>query len=655
MMPTEENYPKDFLRNTVTNVTVNIHGLIAETFVYQEFKNEWYDSTDAVFSFPLPPDARATEFVYWYNDKAYTAVLKVKEQATNPGTGEGGVAALVNKYIGRNGIKIFLKGIKAGQVQKTELRYISVCEYYEGKVTYKFPLNTQDFVQHTLDNLEFKINVNSNSKIYSSDIPTHNNFSTLMSTENELKLHLVESKSYLNKDFEFNYEIDPIEMGVDFYSVAGDTTDGHFALFVRPQISASSDSVHAKRIIFLLSNNSSMFGYKLKQSVSAIKYSLDQLSDKDIFNVVVYNYGLNKWKSSPVAATAENIQSAKSFLEGTPTTSGAYLQTAIVDALGQVPDGNFNNLIYIFTDGRASINPKTIETSNKYFTGIFPVGIGDDLYRAQLEMTAALNYGFVTYIGDNDNLYEKVTRLFSLTGKPLLKEVAVEIGQANVNSIMPTKYPSTYAGSMSYITGRYKNPGNSGLAIAGKNINGMTAYNFNLEFSDNMSTNKFAAPLWAKMMIDALEWEIEIYGESPDKKQQLIDISLTYNIRCRYTAYIADYETPATTSVDESTNKMLLIPDSYISGNYPNPFNPTTKIRIFINTSDMAKIKMLRIYNSLGQLVAVIDITNLSSGWQEIEFNGKDMFGNNLSSGVYFVQLLMDNNHMNTVRMNLVK
>jgi flagellar hook assembly protein FlgD len=100
---------------------------------------------------------------------------------------------------------------------------------------------------------------------------------------------------------------------------------------------------------------------------------------------------------------------------------------------------------------------------------------------------------------------------------------------------------------------------------------------------------------------------------------------------------------------------MLLIPDSYISGNYPNPFNPTTKIRIFINTSDMAKIKMLRIYNSLGQLVAVIDITNLSSGWQEIEFNGKDMFGNNLSSGVYFVQLLMDNNHMNTVRMNLVK
>ena len=124
MLPTSEKYPKDFLKLTSTKVTVNIFGIIAQTTVYQEFLNESNDSTDAVYSFPLPPDARATEILYWYNDEVYTAILKVQEQAPNPGTGEGGVAAEVNKYIGRNGIKIYLKGIKSNSIQKIELHYI---------------------------------------------------------------------------------------------------------------------------------------------------------------------------------------------------------------------------------------------------------------------------------------------------------------------------------------------------------------------------------------------------------------------------------------------------------------------------------------------------------------------------------------------------
>ena len=136
LMPSNQDYPKDLLRNNVTEVTININGSVAETIVYQEFENEWTDSTDAVYSFPLPANARATKFLYWYGDKIYQAILKVKEQAVNPGTGEGGIAAEVNNYIGRNGIKIFLKGIKAGAIQKVELHYISRCDYYKGKYSY---------------------------------------------------------------------------------------------------------------------------------------------------------------------------------------------------------------------------------------------------------------------------------------------------------------------------------------------------------------------------------------------------------------------------------------------------------------------------------------------------------------------------------------
>ena len=39
MMPENKAYPKDFLKHRMTRVQVNIHGIIAETIVYQEFEN----------------------------------------------------------------------------------------------------------------------------------------------------------------------------------------------------------------------------------------------------------------------------------------------------------------------------------------------------------------------------------------------------------------------------------------------------------------------------------------------------------------------------------------------------------------------------------------------------------------------------------------
>jgi Ca-activated chloride channel homolog len=654
MMPSKEDYPKDFLRNRLTEVTVDIHGMVAETSVYQEFVNEWNDSTGAVYSFPLPPDARAVEFDYWYRDTVYRAVLKVKEQATNPGTGEGGVAALVNDYIGRNGIKIFLKTVDAGSIQKVKLRYISLCDFYQGKCTYNFPLNTEQFVTYPLENLQFNINVYSNTAISDFGMPSHPGFQVVENTGNELKLKMVQPKAYLNKDFEFFYSSDRSNLGVDFFSVDSDTMDGHFALFVRPQDKADKDSVIAKRIFFVVSNSSSMFGSKLSQSIAAVSQSLDQLSSKDYFNLIIYNYYPQSWLPSPVKATPENIESAKNYLSSISTSWGSQMDLAIKECLNEIKNDSLSNNILVFTNGRSPLDPKEIESLNNYKAGIFPVGIGEDIDRAKLEMTAALNYGFVTYLSEEDNISEKILRVFNLINQPVLTKVAMEFGRADLYSILPAKLPSTYAGSYFFITGRYKNPGLSVLNVGGVSVKGMTVYNFKLDFSNTKTDLKFVESLWAKESIDAIEREIEIYGETVKLKDSLITLSLRYGIRCRYTAYIADYQTYAT-SVDNFKNKIIAIPASYIAGNYPNPFNPSTRIRIFLDDNTAGKIMYLKIYNCLGQLVQVIDITNLQSGWNEIFFDGKDMYGRILPSGIYFVRLEVQNKIESTIKINLIK
>ncbi len=654
LLPSNQNYPKDFLRHRMTRVTVKIHGLVAETYVYQEFVNEWTDSTDAVYSFPLPPDARATELLYWRNDSTFKALLKVREQVANPGTGEGGVVAEVNKYIGRNGIKIELKNIAPGSIQRVQLHYVSLCDYYRGKATYKFPLDTGDFTKYPLEHLQFVFDVEANSPITAFDLPTHPDYRVVRQEGQKLTLDLIKPKAYIDRDLEFWYQTDSNALGADFYSTANDSMDGHFVLFVRPQNQATAGKVLPKRIIFLLGNSSGMFGYKLEQSLSAISQCLDLLSESDYFNIVLFSSYVTAWQTQTVVANAVNIQSAKAYLSKVVSASGSRMDLGLETALGQIKDNSFSNAILVFTDGRSPLDPRRIETLNTHKAGIFPIGIGDDLDRARLEMTASLNYGFVTYFDQNSGLATGTIRVFNQISQPILKDVAIEYGRADLYSLLPAKIPTTYAGSYFFTTGRYKNPSKSALAIAGTSVTGVNAYDFQLEFSQLTNANRFAEFIWAKEMIDALEREVEIYGETEALKDTLIDISLRYNIRSRYTAYIADYKT-VFTGVESSDKTWVKMPTCYLIGNYPNPFNPITTIQFYLSQeSGDAKVKLIRIFNALGQLVAVIDISHYSPGLHSIQFDGRDFYGNPLPAGLYFVRLQVGD-EVSTIRVALVK
>jgi len=653
LVPTADEYPGDFLRNRMTHVTVKMSGLIAETEVYQEFQNDYDKAVDAVYSFPLPPDARATQFLYWANDKIYRAVLKVREQATNPGTGEGGIIAEVNEYIGRNGIKIALKNIPANSVQKVKLYYVSHCDYFAGETSYRFPLDTKKFITYPLEHLQFSVIVNSNSPITAYNSPSYPDYLVLSDDPNHLQIQINESKAYPAKDFEFSYHTQQDELGVDFYSVANDTMDGHFVLNVRPKNSAGDNEIFPRRVIFLVSNSSNMFGYKLNQITKAINSSLELMTENDLFNIIIYNYEVGAWQSSPVKATNTNKEAAKQFMNGLNAAWGSRMDLALDQALSNISDNSYSNSIIILSDGRSPLDPRDIQTRNIHKAGIFPIGIGDNVDYLRLEMLAALNYGFTTYFDDEDNLYEGVENLFYKISQPIMKDVHMEFGRADLHDILPSSCPATYAGSYFFLTGRYANPSESALAFAGQSVSGTSSFDFKLNFSNDKTMNKFAERIWAKQKIEELESEIEVYGETVALREQLIAISLQYNIRCRYTAYVADYQTEQT-GVNTKLDELVKIPQSYLIGNYPNPFNPSTTITFYISPADAGKTKLIKIYNVLGQLVTVIDVSHFDGGTHTIRFDGLDYFGAPLPSGQYFVRLQIGDT-ISTLRITLEK
>jgi hypothetical protein len=498
-------------------------------------------------------------------------------------------------------------------------------------------LKTADFVTHPLDHLEFNFEVHSTVPIISYGITTHDGAELMTADSSYLKMRLIQPKAYLDRNLVFQYTSQQTSMGVDFYSVDNDTVDGHFALFIRPPNQAVADSVLPRRIIFLLSNSSQMFGYALNQSIAAINQALDQLNDGDRFNIILYNWRAETWQSNPVEANATNIQNAKDYLAGIVSSSGADMAEGIATALSQITSDGYNNVILVFTNGFNYIDPVYTETLNTYKTGIFPIAIGDDFNFARLEMLAAYNYGFVTYIDEDDNMIQKMSQVVNKVTQPILKDVQIEYGSAGLSEILPTNIPSTYAGSYFFLAGRYTNSGTSALSVGGTSVKGAVAYDFILQYSSIMNKNKFVEPLWAKMMIDFLEWQIEIYGETEERKSRLIELSLAYNIRCRYTAYVADYTTEYV-GFKELENLVTIVRKSHLVKNYPNPFNPSTTIGFYISPQASRQGPwLLKIYNTLGQLVFIMDLSTYREGFHEILFQGRDLHGIPLASGIYFV------------------
>jgi hypothetical protein len=72
--------------------------------------------------------------------------------------------------------------------------------------------------------------------------------------------------------------------------------------------------------------------------------------------------------------------------------------------------------------------------------------------------------------------------------------------------------------------------------------------------------------------------------------------------------------------------------------NYPNPFNPSTQIKYGIGSEGKVTIS---IYDILGRQIALLINNEFQvAGWHTTTWNGKDMNGNSVSSGIYFCQLL---------------
>lgn len=110
-----------------------------------------------------------------------------------------------------------------------------------------------------------------------------------------------------------------------------------------------------------------------------------------------------------------------------------------------------------------------------------------------------------------------------------------------------------------------------------------------------------------------------------------------------YYKYGTGFVTGVETSVAPSLTRLLR--------NYPNPFNPATKIVFRLDRDSEAT---LRIFDVNGRLVRTLVDSYLASGSRTVEWDGRDDQGRSLASGTYYMRLQAGGEYVNK-SLNLLK
>jgi hypothetical protein len=135
-------------------------------------------------------------------------------------------------------------------------------------------------------------------------------------------------------------------------------------------------------------------------------------------------------------------------------------------------------------------------------------------------------------------------------------------------------------------------------------------------------------------------------GEIPDTIEiNILLFDTAGTIASGSAAYLDDFQLSGSVDIKEIANTQ--VPDSYeLMQNFPNPFNPSTKIEYSIPSESFVDLK---VYNLIGQEVATLVHQHQKAGTYQADFDAEGM-----QSGIYIAKI-NTNGFIRSVKMTLLK
>jgi Ca-activated chloride channel family protein len=613
-------------------------------------------SVEAIYIFPLPPNAMISELIYWFNGERFVADIRERQEAIkayNQKLRQWLDPAML-EYLGDNLFRLSIVPINPKTEVRTEITYVELIPYDFGVSRYRFFLNMLELSPKPLQAVQLTLDAQSQNSYKTFYSPTHANSPATQLTRvagDHYQLEYGDEHYYPDRDLivEFETVRDGVEFSLMSYTPAAADSFGSerfYALWITPPDNITTEERMPLDVVFTADVSSSMDGERIAQLRETLTDFLGQLSDKDAFNIVIFGTHVSSFRSDLVAASEANLQAAQDFVSDIyalgMTNIGAAMETALNHSYRSQAS---NNCIFL-TDGYPTVGITQTDSiiayvhrKNIHAVRLFTFGIGENISHALLTTLANDNHGYATFITSDDSIALLVENQFKRISKPVLKDLAIDFGGLNTHDSYPKGHGDLFWGTQVREQGLYSGGGTYPVTLSGRYLDEVKQYTKDIAFSTIAGKDyRFVARLWAKAKIDHLLELIMLYGESQELVDQIIELSLRFQILTKYTAFYSDPEEPpddwwSPSAVAETKTA----PEHFaLYQNYPNPFNPETQIRYTLPSGDSSYLVLIRIYDTLGRLVKTLENSYQAPGNYSVTWDGRNDLGMVMPSGVYF-------------------
>lgn len=539
-------------------ISSSIDGQIAEVNVSQTFTNTGKQQMEVSFVFPLPYDGAIDSMTLLVDGKEFPAKLLDAKEArkTYEDIVRRNLDPALLEWMGTGMFKTSVFPVPAGASRTVQLKYTQLLRVDGGLTDFLFPLGTAKYTDKPIETVEIHLDITAADEIKNVYSPTHE-IAVKRPTSKKATVTYTGKNTIPEGDFRLLYDTGTGDVSTRVLSFRPDAKDdGYFLLLASPRIEQVKEKIVPKTVIFALDHSGSMSGNKIVQAREALKFVLNNLREGDSFNIVLYSSGVKMFKPEIQPFNDETRKEALAFADSIRATGSTNIDAALKSSLSLVQDPKTPSYVIFLSDGRPTVGEmnemklaEIAKTANEHGARFFSFGVGYDVNARLLNRFSGDNRGQSEYVKPNEDIEERVARLYNRISSPILTDVTFKFSDKNettpsygTNRVYPDGQFDLFAGEQLVIVGRYSKPGPVDVLVSGKVGEESKEFRFEGSFADKSGDQglAFIPRLWALRRIGEILDQLDLKGHNEELVKELVEISTKYGILTPYTSFLAD-------------------------------------------------------------------------------------------------------------------
>lgn len=548
-----------------TNVSVNINGIFAETFVTQTYSNEGQEPINATYVFPASSRVTIHGMKMEIGDEIITAKIKEKEEARHDyeqAKSEGKSASLLEQQR-PNVFTMDVANVMPGDIIRIELHYTEMITPTDGIYQFVFPtvagprytspsvpksLKAETWIASPFLRLgdtpreKYNINVNLSAGVPITDLQCGSHkIDVAWDNQTSARISLSNPEEFAgNRDFILDYKLTGTEISSGLMLGTGES-ENFFLLMVQPPERYTPETIPPREYIFILDVSGSMYGFPLDTSKELIRNLAGSLRESDRFNVILFSDSLIQMSPESVPATAENVQKAFALIDNEEGGGGTELAPALETALAIPASPGAARSVIAITDGYISGEREIFDIIGRNIgtTNFFSFGIGSSVNRYLIDGIAKTGLGESFVVTDPSEAAATADRFRTYIQSPVLTDVQVTYDGFDVYDIESPTLSTLFASRPIVLFGKWKGEPSGTIYITGKTGGRDYAEDIPVSAAIPLEANNIIQYLWARTRVERLT----DYGITEDlqanAKKEVTELGLRYSMMTPYTSFIA--------------------------------------------------------------------------------------------------------------------